>query len=268
MNRLHFEAAGVAFNKSLCFKNNLTHFVFSNNANWIKAATFEDLLSTSLAINGLDKLASIDISRNDLSLQMELAAKNLHFPNMQDLNMEYNNITLGMHFQVCKQCPLLQQLVLSGNRLGQKPDFPYDLVSGCSQLQELDLSENQFGNPQNALSLNFNDLDNLKIFNLSKNNLNILDEEMRSAIDQAAVRPPELTVDLSHNPLVCDCESLPFMKWVTDHVANHESKVKFHNFEYYECWGSHSILESFKTLTPQQEESACERALCQLTECF
>ena len=182
---------------------------------------------------------------------MTRVAKNLHLPNIQNLSIANNNIMWDVEFQVCQHWPLLHRLDVSGNRLGQKPDFPNGLVSGCSHLQELDLSHNHFNDSHKAFALNLNNLNNFKILNLSKNHLTFLDEEMRNAIDQSAKRSSGLLVDLNDNTLVCNCETLPFTKWMTDHVANHKSEVKFHNYDHYKCLDIHSRVRNLDTVTPQ-----------------
>ena len=254
MNQLHLEAAAVKseeIGQNFCFmENNLTHFVFTDNAYWIKAAKIEDFLSSPRSITGLDKLASIDLSRNGLSLHMTLVTNSLHLPNIQNFSIAYNNITLGGQFKVCQQWPLLQRLNIRGNMLGEKPDFPEELLSGCSQLQELDLSYNHLNVSQKVSALKLHNLYNFKMLNLSENHFTILKEEMRNAIDHVAEQSSGLLVDLNDNPLVCSCESLPFTKWITDHVANANAKVKFHNYKYYKCLDHHSVVRYFYTLTP------------------
>ena len=234
----------------MLYGNYLTHFVFTDNAYWIKATKIEDFLSSPHALTGLDKLASIDLSRNGLSLHMTLVTNIVHLLNTQNFSIAYNNITLGGEFKVCQQWPLLQRLNMRGNMLGEKPNFPKELVRGCCQLQELDLSYNHLNVSQTVSDLKLDNVYNFKFLNLSENHFTILNEKMRNEIDDAAEQSSELLVDLSDNPLVCNCESLPFTKWVTDHVGNDKAKVKFHNYRHYKCLDHHSTVRYLHTLTP------------------
>ena len=95
-------------------------------------------------------------------------------------------ITFNMLFQVCQQWPLLQRLAISRNGLGKKPDFSNDLVSGYSQLQELDLSDSHFIDSQKVLTLNLNTCCHFKIPRLNENHFTLHHKEIRNVINHVA----------------------------------------------------------------------------------
>ena len=143
-------------------------------------------------------------------------------------------------------CQYFDKFFLSGNRLGNQleNDDSGKMFSKCYALTLLDLANNDIHYlPQNVfrnlsqlqyLNLSFNSLrvlhisighmSNLKELDLSNNIIQYFDQMFRDIVDILTTK-----IDLSVNPLVCDCQNVPFLFWI-DKRSN-----KFRKFNKYSC---------------------------------
>ena len=130
----------------------------------------------------------------------------------------------GVIFQACTELVLLD-LAYNGIR-----NLPYNIFKSQSKLTHLNLS----GNSLRTVEFHFANMRNLSFLDLSANLIQYLDQSTMSQIDSIE----NLIVDLTDNPLLCDCQSLTFLIWL-DHVS-----LRMHNFEHYECFFKVKFNES------------------------
>ena len=156
-----------------------------------------------------------------------------------------NNLSPNLFFYSCQY---FDKLFLSHNDIGKQlvSDENGVIFQSCTELVLLDLAYNNIRNlPQNVfknqsklvylnLSTNsmrtvefsFEHMRNLQLIDLSANLIEYLDEKTISQIDSI----DHLVVDLTDNPLLCDCQSLDFLRWL-DRLS-----PRMRNFERYECF--------------------------------
>ncbi|CAH1778801.1 unnamed protein product, partial [Owenia fusiformis] len=174
-----------------------------------------------------------------------------YFESLQVLNLAYNRVQLfkpSSNFSLFENCSKLLHLDLSYNNLA---DIPYDILKDVPSAQIVDLSGNKLVNFNIHLTTQIS----LKLLNLSNNNLHGLNEPARNYIAAANERSNgKFTVDLNGNPLICDCDSIPFINWIRNHIdiiyqGSHlechyinGSQIKFTHLDVsymkIECWKS------------------------------
>ena len=91
------------------------------------------------------------------------------------------------------------------------------------QLRHLNLSENAL----RRFDVELHHLKHLRHLDLSHNQLSTLSVSARKALDEI----PTVEVDISGNPLLCDCSNTDFVTWI------HTTKRKFLNKQHTQCTG-------------------------------
>ena len=179
-------------------------------------------------------------------------------------------VTFDMSKNGCKQmspevfrhsCQYFNRLFLANNQLGTSlsADVNGSLFASCHELIVLDLADNNIKQlPRNVflyvqklqyLNLSSNSLrtlnaiiPNLKVLDLSSNLITFLGSDDLQIINTVK----NITIDLTDNPFVCDCHSLPFLQWAS------KTKTRLLNFNNYNCFfddGNYSnIFETFQKL--------------------
>ncbi|GFO16763.1 toll-like receptor e [Plakobranchus ocellatus] len=172
----------------------------------------------------------------------------LHFLEYLDLSGNHA-ILLSPYFFT--DMSSLKKLLLSTNVIGSslEADIEGRTFSQLSGLEFLDLSQcaistlhpHAFISNRNlrVLLINHNALDffqpdlsqlrNLSYLDLSHNDLRELSTSVSASLDLIASVNPAITIDLSENPLVCDCSAFPFLNWILS------TKVNLKNLEVYRC---------------------------------
>ncbi|XP_067682638.1 toll-like receptor 4 [Haliotis asinina] len=117
--------------------------------------------------------------------------------------------------------PTLEFLDLSLNRIQSLPE---NVFRNLVNLSTLNLSKNSISN----LEFKITHMTNLKYLNLSSNEISTLDHMFMSQLDLIS-KTSVLKVDLSDNPLICSCETLHFIQWMT------QRKGLFINQHLYKC---------------------------------
>ena len=149
----------------------------------------------------------------------------------------------------------LKTLDLRENNLGGK--IPEDVFLNTTKLRNIDLSGNDIGN----FNLAIDHLFDLELLDLSRNDLRCLDEKtytapehiQRNKQDQSRVR-----IDLSDNPLVCNCSCLPFYNWLA------RMEVEIVDMATYQCKfpdGSTMNLRRLNTIVAKLESQCYNTGL-------
>ncbi|KAL3847942.1 hypothetical protein ACJMK2_018831 [Sinanodonta woodiana] len=113
----------------------------------------------------------------------------------------------------------LKTLVLSNNQI---TSLPFQIFSGLQSLEYLDISRNYlqtFNIRMDQMKINY--------LTVSQNLLTSLPQNVQRQLTEKNV-----TVDLSKNPLQCDCSTLEFIKWVQNEK---KSQISFVGFDNYTC---------------------------------
>ncbi|XP_046582509.1 toll-like receptor 4 [Haliotis rubra] len=123
--------------------------------------------------------------------------------------------------QAFSYSPTLEFLDLSLNRI---QSLPVNVFRNLVNLKTLNLSKNSIS----KLEIKISHMTNLKFLNLSSNEISSLDHMFVSQLDLIN-KSSGLKVDLSGNPLICSCDSLDFIQWMT------QRKGLFVNQHLYKC---------------------------------
>ena len=184
-------------------------------------------------VEGLEELEELNLAENICAHMSSSFFDSFH--GLRKLNISHNFLGqvldpskghAGEHFKSLKNLTLLD---LSDNRIST---LAHDLLENLDSLQYLNMSRNML--TQWNLTLNSKCF---RLIDLSDNKLETLPESFREYLDDLAeMRPHEscnrtetLTLDLAGNPIQCNCENRPFLRWLS------QSKVKSLFYETDEC---------------------------------
>ena len=166
---------------------NLTRLDVSNNQLYMCMGQFDPLLF----IKSLTKLEYLSMNRNSYGLSVRcLMHKNIGLPNLKVLTGNHNKLTTV--FFVSKM-PLLEELDLSYNKISDVKDIFVNL----SKLVFLDMA----GNLLTDIPL-LHPKSKIRVLKLAKNAT-----YLTGLIHL-------VKIELSKNPLQCNCDLLPFRKWI------------------------------------------------------
>ena len=151
-----------------------------------------------------------------------------HFPKLRNLSL--NDNSLGKTFEhdhhgcLFKNLSSLTSLTLARCDIFHVLKFAF---KGLNALENLDVSENRIG----SLRFTISHMKNLKFLNLQKNQIQTLSPQTREEINEINKGHKTLKIDLSFNPIRCDCDNLDFLEWFSDTILVN------HNFsnDYYYC---------------------------------
>lgn len=163
----------------------------------------------SSPFSNLQSLRTLNLSWSNTDLT------NVHLfvglKSLKHLNLRGNAIQGGVLTQteLFKFVPLLETLILSACEI---TSFDENLFKGLTNLSHIDLSENKLVKLSTS---GFYSLHFLKL-NFARNNITTVD------VGSVAHLGKEGSVDLSYNPLVCNCSNFEFIHW----VKKNKDKVK------------------------------------------
>ena len=164
-------------------------------------------------IKGLEKVQTLEMK---LCLIKNISCKFfLYFHGLQNLVLAQNDlaVTLDKDHDGCifENLTRLTSLDLALNdiyRLNSKS------FKSLTNLQYLNISQNRL----QRINFSISHMANLKTLDLQKNQIQSLSHQTRIEIDKISEgRQPPL-VNLSYNPISCDCENLEFLEWLSDKV--------------------------------------------------
>ncbi|CAC5408990.1 TLR13 [Mytilus coruscus] len=226
-NTLPFEISSKL--QKLIFRNSLFRFkIEANNVSENSLAYldcgFNLIYSWIGPLLTYKKLVHLDLSNNFCSNVSKDFFRSS--PSLKSL-LIHNNL-LGfvliddMHGEILQHIPKLEVLNLADNRI---PYLPYNFFKFQSMLKEINIG----GNLLDDLSFQISHMQNLSHLDLSKNRFSSLNSTARGQLETIIKSNPNLTVNLSDNPLICSCDTIQFIKWMS------QTKIKFTKLQSYKC---------------------------------
>ena len=113
----------------------------------------------------------------------------------------------------------------------------------------LDLSRNKLNGSTSNINTKGTNLSHLF---LQDNKINSLYEQITKNLIELA----PLNVNLSGNPLLCDCNTISFVKWAQDSSA--KKQIHFHNADSYLCKGLRSVRQPLFKVNLNQLRQDCD----------
>ncbi len=179
--------------------NNVTHVEVTNGQ--LKGLIFENF-----GLKGLQKIKYFNVQNNGILVteKMSLVAD---MPCIEVLLLGKNSISL----ELPEKMDFLQSSSLRSLDMQecQLRSIPRNSLMSLKNLETLNIS----GNSLEDFNVHFTAMKRFKHLNLSNNHLRNLNEEMRQSLD-SLTETNEMTVDLSLNPLECNCEDIDFVRWL------------------------------------------------------
>ena len=167
------------------------------------------LSSYNVSSYGLDKLEYLDLRNNQLRIEPHSRFLH-HLPSLKEVRLEDNTVSFGSgnyRSYLLRDSPNIEILGLANCGILEIPRLE---LSHLTKLTEVDISRNSL----REFDLNMENLKQLRLLNLSGNRLQTLPKRVTDQLEMLALQGPPLTVDLSQNPLVCQCEHLGFIRWL------------------------------------------------------
>lgn len=207
------------YESTICFnpENSAELIDFSNN----KLARFLETpdIINRVNVTGLQKLRELNLEDNQLQLANPYFLN--EFPILEVLKIGGNQIVLNeSHGSFLKNKPKLQTLDMSRSDISRIPELEFIYLKS---LQNLNLSENLLEvlnfTLANSTTVSFLDFSNNQISSLTSSFTHML-----------LSRTPKASIDLSNNPLVCNCKTIDFVEFVQSGI------LKFYNKEGLSCY--------------------------------
>ncbi|XP_048749352.2 toll-like receptor 4 [Ostrea edulis] len=175
-------------------------------------------------LKGIESVRYVDFSNNFCSYISPRFFED--FPNLSHLDLSHNalgeNLESDHKGEIFQRLYRLTSINLARNRIVQLPD---NIFRNLNQLKTLNLRYNSLS----EFSLPLKHMTKLAHLDLSYNQLLVLDEETRHALDYIS-KQRKINVNLLGNRFKCDCENLKFIQWM------HNAKgINFVNFGNYTC---------------------------------
>ena len=246
-------ALGLNLHGNFCFRKNNVHSLrFLDNSAWLKAFKVDtDVkhLNTLIGLNALEVL--------DLSLLL-LFIKNGCLPNLKNLSLSGNNVSLQPSTEFCAGQPLLISLEFYRCRLGLYQFLPVHMIRGCSHLELLHLGGNNLNN-SNLETLHFHGVYNLSILNLTDNALTALTDVFITKLNHLQSMKKSvnrnLTIDLSENNILCNCGYYKFAMWLV--TGHHKHAIQIQNDDKLKCLNVYDSVIPISKISPKDFNDKC-----------
>ena len=215
--------------QKLIFRNNLFRFKIeaknvSNNSLEYLDCGFNLFYSWVGPLLTYKKLIHLDLSNNFCSNVSKDFFRSS--PNLKTLLIQNNLLGFvlidDMHGEILQHIPKLEILNLADNRI---PYLPYNFFKFQTMLIEINLG----GNLLEDMGFQISHMKNLSYLDLSKNRFASLNSTTCDQLETVIKSNPNLTVNLSDNPLICSCDTIQFIKWMS------QTKIKFTKLQSYKC---------------------------------
>ncbi|XP_052064965.1 toll-like receptor 4 [Mytilus californianus] len=230
--------------------NELTNLNFSDNI----------LHTWTGPITNVNNMTVLDLSSNFCSNVSKIFFSE-DFINLRYLLLQNNLLGLILPMdvdgEIFQNLHNVVHINLSKNKIANIPNL---LFKKQQNLERLDLSENMIDD----INFKLSHLRKLMFLNLRNNRISRLSKYAMNGLDSIAKMNTNLTIDLSGNNLVCNCDSLSFVKWIID------TSTYLRHREEYECKTSQnpiSLLRNPKEVyqTIQKECMSYEGLIIGLT---
>ena len=166
------------------------------------------------ALIGLDLLEMFDLSNSHF---VEINLDNFrYFPMLRMLRLGGNALGTD-EFRIFPVMPKLEELDLSGNVLN---NLGLDTFTKLPLLRELDLSDNLL----KAIDFIGRELSTLTIMDLSGNHLSDMSQNMMDRLNILFQEKQTFVLDISDNPLQCECDEVDFIAWIQATNINIEDR--------------------------------------------
>ena len=215
-NLNYFDASNIKMRylvvRHVCLEtpNNLRVLNLSQNLLWELQGPFP----------GFENLTELDMSWNFCSRMSPNAFQGL--TNFHFLNLSRNYLDTSLYNDTFQDQHNLKILDLSWNRLTK---LPKNIFKGLVSLKELYLTQNLLID----FTVELAHIKSLGLIKLDWNQLETISESTRNIFDQLAQKH-SLVLDLANNKFKCNCDNMPFLKWMT------KSSVTFENIHEYMCY--------------------------------
>lgn len=182
-------------------------------------ASFNLIIEWTGSLTGLEKLVDLNLAENYCNNMSSKFFDTLY--NLRKLNISYNflgrilnptNKDAGRHFKALRNLEILD---LSENRIS---NLSNECFHNLTRLKYLNVSRNMICHWKSRLNSNC-----LRSVDLSRNRIEELPRIFREYLDNIASLGPKhscnrterIVLDLTNNPIQCNCESKSFLKWLT-----------------------------------------------------
>ncbi|CAG2204158.1 unnamed protein product [Mytilus edulis] len=192
----------------------------------------------------LKKLTHLDLSTNFCS-NVSKTFFSSDFINLRCLLLQNNLLGLvlptDVNGEIFQNLHNVAYINLSKNKIANIPNL---LFKEQNNLERLDLSENMIDD----INFKLSHMKKLMFLDLRNNRISMLSKYAMNGLDSIAKMNTNLTIDLGGNNLVCNCDSLSFVKWIVD------TPTYLHRQSEYKCKTSQNTIilrnpkEVFKTI--------------------
>lgn len=143
------------------------------------------------------------------------------------------NLALDKEGKIFRNLTTLRLLELKENRIA---NLPKAVFVNLYNLEHLDLSDNILM----AIEFNIENLRSLTYLDLSSNQIQSLSGSTMDKLDQHAVQTIT-TLSLMNNPILCQCKTLNFLKWMV--MGGHSRNIRFKNLKEYTCTKAGTVIK-------------------------
>ncbi|CAC5414807.1 unnamed protein product [Mytilus coruscus] len=196
-------------------------FLTNNSLEYIDAS-FNTLYDWRGPFYNLDNLKFLDLSNNFCS---NVSKKFFNgAPNLTSLFVGNNLLGFVLPYdhtgETFSSLIMLQTLDLAYNRI---ISLSILLFKSQKDLRTLNLSGNMLEN----VNFEIKHMTNLSFMDLSDNRISLLGVSFTDQLDELKKTVPNLTIDMSGNPITCTCDSISFIKWLATtkvHLNMHQQE--------------------------------------------
>ncbi|XP_067659232.1 toll-like receptor 4 [Haliotis asinina] len=156
---------------------------------------------------GLNALKYVDLSYNYCDYIGDNFGKN--FPSLTVLNISSNFLGYSLKDNSINNLLTLEHLSMANNKISH---LPPNVFKNMTEMVHLNLSYNLM----RKWDADVSHMRNLTLLDVSYNLFEEVPPTLRSQLDAASVQ--DVTLLLKGNPLKCNCDSLPSLKWMSGHL--------------------------------------------------